>query len=582
MIPGSIVRCRNRECVVLPAHTDEVFVLWRLTGATDDVLKVHRGLANLVGYDPPFERATRAPFPLPTADGVADVASAHLLWQAPRLTRREGATLLRSLGPISTRPRVYKFVPLLMALGVDPVRLFIADDVGVGKASDALLIARQLLDRGEIQRFCMLCPPSLCEQWAEEPTEKFSLEPVVIRSGIVGQLEPQTPLDRSLYEHFPVKVRIMDFVKIDRNRHQLLQFCPELVIVDEVHGAAAAQGRAQQERHALLREIAKNRARHLILLTATPHSGIDEAFRLLLRLLRPEFKNWNVGDLNEDQRIALARHFVQPTRRDIEQGWEAASVFPRRESMDDTYELSDRYRQLFDRTYEFCSEIVRTGEQLEERKRCGRYWGALALLRCVMSSPAVAAALANRQGEVALEREDEGEFLPFVFESADDRTDDESPTPPVEAAEATLADAERRRIRELARLAEERRGPTHDTKLARATAVAQQLLKQGFHPILWCRYIATAEYVAEHLRHRLRQEVQVACVTGRMGDDECKAKIAEIDADRPRVLVATDCLSEGVNLQEKFTALVHLVYLGLPERMRRLRCSGRRGFLGKV
>ena len=567
MNPGSIVRCRNREWVVLPAETDEVVALRPLTGTTDDVVKVHRGLMNLVGYDLPFERVTPASFPLPTVQDVSDAASAHLLWQAARLTLREGATPFRSLGRISIRPRTYQFVPLLMALRLDPVRLFIADDVGVGKTIEALLIARELLDRGEIRRFCVLCPPYLCEQWAKELAEKFGLEPVVIRSGTVGQLERQTPLGRSLYEHFPVQVASIDFIKTDRNRHQFLQFCPELVIVDEVHGAAAVLGARQQERHALLCEVARKPDRHLILLSATPHSGIEDAFRSLLGLVRPEFAEWNVGDLDEPRRIELARHFVQRTRRDIEQTWEGARCFPKREAGDEAYELSGPYRALFERTYAFCSEIVRTGARLEERKRRVRYWGALALLRCVMSSPAAAlAALANRAGS-PLAEDEEREFGPFVFESAEDRTDDESPTPALDATVETLADGDRRKLRELARLAERLHGTAEDTKLERAIEIARSLVQEGFHPILWCRYVATAEYVAHHLRQRLDAGVQVVCVTGRMGDDERQAKIEEIEANRPRVLVATDCLSEGVNLQEKFTAVVHYDLPWNPNRL---------------
>jgi len=567
MNPGSIVRCRNREWVVLPAETDDVVALRPLTGTTDDVVKVHRGLMNLVGYDLPFERVTPASFPLPTVQDVSDAASAHLLWQAARLTLREGATPFRSLGRISIRPRTYQFVPLLMALRLDPVRLFIADDVGVGKTIEALLIARELLDRGEIRRFCVLCPPYLCEQWAKELAEKFGLEPVVIRSGTVGQLERQTPLGRSLYEHFPVQVASIDFIKTDRNRHQFLQFCPELVIVDEVHGAAAVLGARQQERHALLCEVARKPDRHLILLSATPHSGIEDAFRSLLGLVRPEFAEWNVGDLDEPRRIELARHFVQRTRRDIEQTWEGARCFPKREAGDEAYELSGPYRALFERTYAFCSEIVRTGARLEERKRRVRYWGALALLRCVMSSPAAAlAALANRAG-APLAEDEEREFGPCVFESAEDRTDDESPTPAVDATVETLADGDRRKLRELARLAGRLLGTAEDTKLERAIEIVRSLVQEGFHPILWCRYVATAEYVADHLRQRLDPEVQVVCVTGRVGDDERQAKIEEIEADRPRVLVATDCLSEGVNLQEKFTAVVHYDLPWNPNRL---------------
>jgi superfamily II DNA or RNA helicase len=570
MNPGSIVRFRNREWVLLPAETDDVFVLRPLTGTVDDLVQAHRGLAKLVEDDLGFERVTPASFPVPTAEEVSDAASTHLLWQAARLVLREGATPFRSLGRISIRPRTYQFVPLLMALRLDPVRLFIADDVGVGKTIEALLIARELLDRGEIKRFCVLCPPYLCEQWAKELAEKFALEPVVIRSGTVGQLERETPPGRSLYEHFPVQVASIDFVKTDRNRHQFLQFCPELVIVDEVHGAAAAQGRSQQERHALLREVAEDPDRHLILLTATPHSGIEDAFRSLLGLLRPDFAEWNIGELTETQRIELARHFVQRTRGDIEHTWEAATCFPKREAADETYELSSPYRELFERTYAFCSEIVRTGEHLEERKRRVRYWGALALLRCVMSSPAAAlGALAKRESSLglSLEAEEEPKFRPFVLESTEERTDDESPTPAVEAAEITLAAEDRRRLRELARLAERIQGANEDTKLKRAMEVVQRLVEKGFHPILWCRYIATAEYVAQHLRERFSEDVQVICVTGRMGDEEREAKIAEIDTDRPRVLVATDCLSEGVNLQEKFTAVLHYDLPWNPNRL---------------
>ena len=84
--------------------------------------------------------------------GSHHATSAHLLWQAARLTLRDGATPFRSFGRMSVRPRVYQLVPLLMALRLDPIRLLIADDVGVGKTIEALLIAREMFDRGEIRR----------------------------------------------------------------------------------------------------------------------------------------------------------------------------------------------------------------------------------------------------------------------------------------------------------------------------------------------------------------------------------------------------------------------------------------------
>ncbi len=586
MKAGNIVRCRNRDWVLLPSEKEDLYLLRPLAGATEEAVAVHKRLADLIAYTLAEERLRPATFPLPTADDIADAASAHLLWQAARLTLREGATPFRSLGRISIRPRLYQFVPLLMALRLDPIRLLIADDVGVGKTIEALLIAREMFDRGEIRRLCVLCPPYLCDQWQKELSEKFNLEAVVIRSGTVSQLERhKAQRAQSIYEYYPVQVASIDFVKSDRNRHLFLLNPPEFIIIDEAHGSATTDpaNKNQQQRHQLVKEIAANGNRHLVLLTATPHSGIETAFRSLLSLLKPHFGEWDTGTLAEEQRRELARHFVQRTRKDIETDWEGEHCFPSREPADATYRLSPAYRDLFDKTYAFCAEIVRTGQSLQERQRRVRYWGALALLRCVMSSPAAAVAALEKRRMVNDEEqmmiEEEPDFRVSIFESSDDRTDDEQPTPPIESAESTLADRERRRLRELARLAQSLMNTAGDTKVSRCAELVKGLIEAKFNPILWCRYIATAEYVGKFLRRMVNgewqkmggegrmEEVQVVVITGRMPDEERRAKIEEIDALRPRVLVATDCLSEGINLQEKFNAALHYDLPWNPNRL---------------
>src|SRR5262249_11233525 len=206
---------------------------------------------NPIPHHPPAHPTPPSPFPPPPADALSDATSAHLLWQAARLTLREGATPFRSLGRISIRPRIYQFVPLLMALRLDPVRLLIADDVGVGKTIEALLIARELYDRGEIRRLCVLCPPYLCEQWQKELAEKFHLDAVVIRSGTINHLERRKAGTESIYRYYPVQVASIDFLKSDRNKHLFLLNCPNLVIVDEAHGSASASERnqSQHQRH---------------------------------------------------------------------------------------------------------------------------------------------------------------------------------------------------------------------------------------------------------------------------------------------------------------------------------------------
>lgn len=577
MKPGTIVKTRDRYWVLLPHEDPAVYALRPLTGTVDETLLLHRQLTDLLGYSLPEERPQPATFPLPTPEDVSNANRSALLWQAARLTLREGASPLRSLGRISIRPRVYQFVPLLMALRLDPVRMLIADDVGVGKTIEALLIARELWERGEIKRLAVLCPPYLCDQWQKELVEKFNFhEAVVIRSGTLGQLERNKPPTRTIFEHYPVQVISIDWVKSERNRHAFLLHAPEFVIVDEAHGAAMADNQTQQQRHEFLREVAKNENRHLILLTATPHSGIESAFRSLLGLLDPRFGDWEIHQLSENHLRELARHFVQRTRRDIEHDWENDTCFPQRLSEDRSYRLSEAYRSLFEKTYNFCAEIVRTGQNLEERKRRVRYWGALALLRCVMSSPQAAlAALETRQNRLAVKElpsldEEETIFRGLVFESDQEQTDDEQPAQPIEEAETDLPDAERRKLRELSRYASALLQPGQDTKLEGVIKIVQSLLDEGYHPIVWCRYVATAEYVADALRKRLKgitSDAQVLCITGRQADDERRAYIEQIDARQPHVLVATDCLSEGINLQEKFTAAIHYDLPWNPNRL---------------
>jgi hypothetical protein len=367
-------------------------------------------------------------------------------------------------------------------------------------------------------------------------------------------------------------VASIDFLKTDRNKHLFLLDCPDLVIVDEAHGSAvsAESNPGQHHRHQLVREIAAKENQHVILLTATPHSGVESVFRSLLAILRPEFADWDTSCLTEPQRIDLARHFVQRTRRDIEHDWEGEHCFPKRESSDETYRLSPAYRNLFTQTYGFCSEIVRSGQALDKRHQRVRYWGALALLRCVMSSPAAAVAALESRHDAMAASEEEPDFRSFVFESADDRTDDDQPTPPVEAAEATLGDADRRRLRDLGRLAKALLDSPDDTKLRRCAELVSGLLRDGLHPIVWCRYIATADYLAEGLQKALRHahpNVRVVSITGRMGDDERCAKVEEL-ADEPcRVLVAADCLSEGINLQHAFNAVLHYDLPWNPNRL---------------
>lgn len=569
---GSIVKCRGREWIVLPSADDTVFLLRPLAGSDDEVIGIHYRL-----FDLGIDRIDPATFPPPAVEQASDHVAVELLFNAARLTLRDGAGPFRCLGHISCRPRPYQFVPLLMALRLDPIRMLIADDVGIGKTVEALLIAREMLDRGEITRLCVLCPPYLCSQWEKELWEKFRLEAAVIRSGTVGRLEREMPRgDYSVFGYYPITVVSIDYAKSDVHRANFLQHAPDFIIVDEAHGATdlSSAGRGRQQRYQLIRALADDPDRHLLLLTATPHSGVEESFRSLLGLLRKDFEKLDLQSMGANERKELARHFVQRQRGDVRKWLGEETPFPKRISTEEAYRLSTAYRRLFEDVYEFSREIVRSGETLTGWRRRIRYWTALALLRCVMSSPAAAAAaISTRLGERQPEAgHDDSEYSPYIYEKAEEESEDAGPSVIVEDSETELNPSERRKLREFARRAEAIAHTPDDTKAARCAQIVARLLRNGFKPIVWCRYIATSDYLAEELRRQLGSQfpnIRVLSITGALSEDQRRDLIASIDpAKHPhRVLVATDCLSEGINLQELFTAVVHYDLPWNPNRL---------------
>ncbi|MGE5501237.1 MAG: helicase-related protein, partial [Ignavibacteriales bacterium] len=554
---GSLVKARGREWVVLPESDEELLVLRPLGGSEDEVAGVYV----------PLEPVAPAQFPLPQAPAdLGDHRSCSLLRDAVRLGFRSSAGPFRCFGKIAVEPRPYQLVPLLMALKLDPVRLLIADDVGIGKTVEASLIARELLDRGEANGLAVLCPPHLAEQWQAELHEKIHLDAALVLPGTAAHLERECGPGESLFDRYRQVVVSLDFIKTDRRRDDFLRACPDLVIVDEAHTCAAGgQGRGRHQRHQLLKGLAADEGRHLILVTATPHSGDEEAFRSLLSLLERRFAALPAdltGADNAHHRRELAEHFVQRRRGDIRSYLSEQTTFPTREDREESYKLSPAYRALFEQVLAYTREIVKE-EGLDHRHQRVRWWSALALLRSLASSPAAAVATLEARASTA-ETEDEAEADEIGRRTVLDLTEDE-PGATTDAApgsdfapddESPETGRTRRRLRAFAKAAAQLAGE-QDAKLLKAVSLIQNLLADGYNPIVFCRFIPTAEYLAEELRRRLRGGVTVTAVTGTLPPEEREARILELPTEAPRVLVATDCLSEGINLQDRFDAVFH-------------------------
>lgn len=535
--PGDLVRARGREWVALPSPREGILALRPLSGSESDT----------VILDPSLETqpVAAARFDLP-ADAVPTVqAKAALLADAMRLTLRRGAGPFRSAAQLAFEPRTYQLVPLLMALRLQVPRLLIADDVGIGKTIEAGLILRELMDRGEVDGFSVLCPPHLVEQWVGELKHRFGIEAVAVTSGSAARLERGLPLAQTLFDAYPYTVVSLDYIKAEKRREGFARACPDFVIVDEAH-ASVGTHKGKQQRFELLAGLARDPERRMIFLTATPHSGDEDAFGRLLSLIDPSFATMNFEDARYRER--LARHFVQRQRIDLVSGdWDENRAFPKHETTESPYRLSQPHLDFQDAVLDYCFGVVsRAGSGLRERRLA--FWGTLALMRCVGSSPAAAlSALRNRMSN------ESDRLEPQIY---DEDSDDEDA---VDIEPGTGFDTDPALQALVAHAEELVRKP--DPKLAALIDALTPLVKKGANPVVFCRYLATAEHVRDGLRKAFPKLV-VEAVTGVLTPDERRDRVAEMassddEKEIQRILVATDCLSEGINLQQLFDTVIH-------------------------
>lgn len=558
---GTLVDFRNRPWVVQQSPDPDVLSLKPLGGTDAESIGLYLPL-----YGSAFTLNSyhfSAPSASDLSHGWQDAA--QILYDACRLSFRDVAGPFQCLGRLSFEPRPYQMVPLILALRQPKIRLLISDDVGIGKTLESLLIAKELLDRKEISRFAVVCLPHLCEQWQNEIKDKFGLDAEIIRSSTISRLEKKLQGNQNVFRDIPFQVVSIDFVKTDNRYRLFAEHCPEFVIVDEAHTCARPRGanKGQQQRHRLLRFLAEKPNQQLVLLTATPHSGQPEEFQSLIGLLDPKFENYELKSAKE--REELSRHFIQRRRVDIKPYLGDETVFPEQVRFDDNeqYIIGDAYRKLLNALIDFIKGGLKDAKKEENRRRRYIYWDLLALMRGVMSSPAAGISMLENKIKNEQEAEtDEAVTDDAVYKFNDSLKDLINADDTVPGTYQKATRSEKNRLNKFVEMLREIQLKDADNKVKQAVKLATFALDMGKSPIIFCQYIQTAEYVGKYLADHLRENkklkgVSVGVITSRLADEERKIKIDELAESERHVLVCTDCLSEGVNLQQAFDTVIH-------------------------
>lgn len=176
---------------------------------------------------------------------------------------------------------VYGFV-----LQLPRIRFLIADDPGAGKTIMAGLIIKELKLRGLVKRTLIIAPGHLKEQWQREMRDRFEENFIKVDRGLMN-----ASYGENIWARESQLIASIDFAKQDDIAATLASSHFDLIIVDEAHKMSAYQYGEKLDKTGRykLGEILSDISTNLLFLTATPHRGDPENFRLFLDLLEPGF-----------------------------------------------------------------------------------------------------------------------------------------------------------------------------------------------------------------------------------------------------------------------------------------------------
>ncbi|HVB24292.1 MAG TPA: DISARM system SNF2-like helicase DrmD [Ktedonobacteraceae bacterium] len=234
----------------------------------------------------------------------------------------------------------YQLDPVARAIQMPRVNLLIADDVGLGKTIEAGLVAQELLIRYRARRILVVCPAALQVQWRDQMRDKFGLDFRIVDSKLLHELRRERGLRVNPWTHFPRLITSIDFLKRERPLRLFSEILPpegespyprrfDLLILDEAHNAAPS-GRGKYATDSL-RTLALRRLtphfEHKLFLTATPHNGYRESFTALLELLDNQRFARGVEPDSEQLNAVMVRRL----KSELPKKWDRSDRFPRRE-----------------------------------------------------------------------------------------------------------------------------------------------------------------------------------------------------------------------------------------------------------
>lgn len=602
-VVGQLVSVRNRRFVVTAVISDSIAEAARsqnlisLSSVEDDALGEElRVVWELEPGGAILERAS-----MPELTGFDDPKRLDAFLNAVRWGAVSQADTSTLQAPFRSGVDIedYQLDPLARAIQMPRVNLLIADDVGLGKTIESGLVVQEMMLRHRVRTVLVVCPSSIQIHWRDQMRDKFGLDFRIVDSDLTKQLRRTRGLHVNPWKHFPRLITSIDFLKRERPLRLMREALPasgepayprrfDMLIVDEAHHIApSGVGRyaTDSQRTAAIRLLTPH-FEHKLFLSATPHNGYAESFSALLELLDNQRFARSVRP-NPEQ---LAAIMVRRLKRELPPRWDGTPRYPERviEPLEVAYSDAERaahkaltrYAELRasgvrDDTEQFASEFVL--KLLKKRLFSSPEAFRLTLekhldslrnaRRSTGKAQQPAASILRRQVE---ELDDD---------AADDQQIDLATDEAVDSAAALfrpLSSEEDQLLRELRSWATEA-SQRPDAKLQQLISwLKATLFTDGKwnseRVIIFTEYRATQKWLQGLLAfHGFTGQDRVMTLYGGMhSDDRERIKAAFQDApgrSPVRILLATDSASEGIDLQNHCSRLIHYEIPWNPNRL---------------
>lgn len=588
LLPGNLTVTRQHLVTLSSVEDDalgeELQVVWEIEPGARTIEKTP--LPQPVGFDAPQRLDT---FLNAVRWGAASSADVRMI-QSPF---RSGIDL-----------EDYQLDPVARAILMPRVNLLIADDVGLGKTIEAGLVAQELLIRYRAHRILIICPATLQVQWHDQMRDKFGLEFRIVDSQLMHELRRTRGIHVNPWTHFPRLITSIDFLKRERPLRLFCEVLPpegaspyprtfDLLILDEAHNVAPS-GRGKyatdSQRTQTLRRLAPH-FEHKLFLSATPHNGYRESFSALLELLDNQRFARSVEPNHEQLNAVMVRRLKSelPTR------WDGTARFPQRVIQ----ELSVNYTPEEYVAHQWLQEYAQARIACSRENAVEHYATEFVLKllkKRLFSSPEAffqtlqqhEQTLGGNKRTVVMQRPSLGilrsRIAQMEEENDNDASLDEAMSEALEVA-APLFHApdehERMLLQQLHSWAEEaKRRP--DSKAKKLLAWLHATLKPAGtwsheRVIIFTEYRATQNWlygllVQEGFAEKGPDgERRLLMLYGGMSTEERETIKAAFQADPSqaavRILLATDAASEGIDLQNHCSRLIHYEIPWNPNRL---------------